>query len=60
MEFHDDRACALVSNLLNNDCDWPVQMFSVKQGHHRVVERAPLILILCANCLFISPHIREQ
>ena len=27
MEFQDNRACALVSDLPNNDSDWPVSMY---------------------------------
>ena len=33
IQFHEYCSCALVSNLPNNDSDWPVSKYSVKLGH---------------------------
>ena len=39
--FHDNWACAFVSNLPNNDSDWSVSKYSVKHDHHATPCTAP-------------------
>ena len=60
MEFHNNWACAFVSNLPNNDSDWSITKYSVKHDRHALPCTAPHHATHCTalrewfrSCLFM-------